>query len=73
MATMHVNSCSAATARIHVNSCSAATARIHVNSCSSFLDEVLGLHGPSLDVSQSHGFRGIGHGSQADSGDGSTT
>jgi hypothetical protein len=35
-----------------------ATTRMHVNRYSSLLDDVLGLHSTSLDVSQGQGFRG---------------
>jgi hypothetical protein len=50
-----------------------AMTRMHVNSYPSLLDDVLGLHSTSLDVSQGQGFRCPRHkNGQAESGDGST-
>jgi len=50
-----------------------AMTRMHVNSYASLLDDVLGLHSTSLDVSQGQGFGCPRHkNGQAESGDGST-
>src|SRR6478672_8162135 len=50
-----------------------APARMHVNSDSSLLDDVLRLHGTSLDGTQRQRFRGLGDDGQTERGHGSTT